>query len=89
MTSDNGEPERFVRFRADPSKIRVSLGKNGYGDCKVTIYERNTNRSVSAIGLNPKHAIDHALRKAKEHRFYGIDLDMQNAYEHPYYNKGI
>ncbi len=87
MKSNRSEPEKWVRFRADPSKIRISLGKNGYGDWRVIIVERKTMKWISSTGLNPKAALDYALRHAEERGFDGIDRRMQCVYEHPYYNK--
>ena len=87
--------ERLARFRVDPSRVRVSLrAESGGWRVKLSVRPHvlltgmrhpvpKHVRESTAWALNPKHAVDVALRSAQMMGMPGIDLDMQEAYPHP------
>lgn len=75
-----------VRFRADPSRVRVSLRKIG-NMWRCYVQKRGApNSTFISDDEDPHVAVMEALRDA-EGTIKGIDLDMQWAYDHPW--KGL
>lgn len=74
---------KLVRWRANPKKIRVAICKTPTR-WQVTVTCRNSNQSVVCRSAVPERAIMKALKLAEKKGFYGIDLGMGWAYEHPW-----
>lgn len=74
----------YARFRADPSKVRVSIARDGTA-WRATIATRADDALVSRHGTTPRKALARALRAADEARMPGIDLGMDWAYHHPHH----
>ncbi len=78
----------YVRFRADPKKVRVALRKVGeepyhYWECRITSLI-NGDRCQAQAG-KPDEAATRALQFASEHvRMPGINLEGHWAYPHPW-----
>ena len=74
----------LTRFRADPSKVRVSIRPIGKEWC-VTV--RGTIEGEPGVllttGRTPKTSLLHALRRAQFYMFDGIDLKMGRTYAPP------
>ncbi len=92
-TKDGGY---LARFRASPSKVRVSIRRLEDGVYMVTVAEKrkeNPLRSSSSVILRevkachkvPRSAILRALYEAEGANIEGIDLGMGSAYHHPQY----
>ena len=81
----------LARFRADPSKVRVSVIRCEQDDGRrktwwyATISTRPgvPYRGVGAPGVTAEEALWEALLVADCERIPGIDLGMDSAYEHP------
>ena len=81
----------LARFRVDPSKLRVQIKRCEQDDGQrktwwyATISTRPgvPYRGVGAPGVTAEEALWEALLIADNERIPGIDLGMDNAYEHP------
>lgn len=80
----------LTRFRADPTRVRVSIQHCSAPGPRFTAYWVVTIRSLQrdVFGVmrahrSPKKALALALRAAERLRIPGIDLGMQWAYYHP------
>jgi hypothetical protein len=73
----------LTRFRADPSKVRISVRPHG-ALWYVKISSRSEERGcVERMNQNPLKALVLALRAADDVNLPGIDVGMDWAYEHP------
>ena len=80
--------DRFLaRFRADPSKIRVTVrhfGDDRHGSYwRASIGNKETGQWVSAPGTTAIRAVVATFQLAEEHDVKGIDRHMGWAYDHP------
>ncbi len=74
-------PRHLARFRADPSKVRVTMRPHGREwVCSI----ESDNGLVIKRGTSPKKALVRALREADRADLEGIDLGMEWAYPHPW-----
>lgn len=71
-----------ARFRADPTKVRVSIRQYTSSSWCVTVYHKESTSGVSAIAGSPSEALDNAIYDASKY-MDGIDRDMQSWYIHP------
>lgn len=69
----------FVRFRADPRKVRIGIRRLPCG-WRAEI----AGRFVATHKLSPVRALVRALRLAQQSGLEGIDLGMQWSYPHPW-----
>lgn len=83
--------KKLVRFRADPEKVRVSIRRMGWQGWRVTVELRRANPHFGkcvCIDKDLNAAMRCALQDAsdmfKRFKVKGLDLDMQQAYEHPW-----
>lgn len=80
----------LARFRADPSKVRVSIRRMPNGWWRATVEERDVGQNAIELPftgmhkLSPVRAVVRALLAADRAQLPGIDLGMGWAYEHPY-----
>lgn len=72
----------LTRFRADPSKVRVSIRKWGDGWFARVCSKADPTCAATATSNDPKDAVDRALKLA-ERLVKGVDLDMGQTYLHP------
>jgi hypothetical protein len=72
---------RLARFRADPSRVRVSLRRVS-GAWDATVASRETDDSATVRASDAETALALALESADD--IPGVDLEMQWAYEHPW-----
>jgi hypothetical protein len=79
---------RLARFRADPSRIRVSI-RPLVGGWKVTIASRDGHQTCSDIDADLERALDRALAFAEHLEFPGIDRHMSWSYQHPMWKEDI
>jgi hypothetical protein len=76
---------RYVRFRADPKKVRVSILRCGERAWRVTVAQRDRTRArVIAWGTSPKKALVRALLHAERDNLSGLNLSLSWAHEHPF-----
>lgn len=82
--------KKLVRFRADLTKVRVSIMRAPSGDQWIVSVRSRSNPGCCAVRVrsDPKKALHAALQDAavafEEDKEKGLDLDMQWAYEHPF-----
>lgn len=76
----------LARFRADPKRIRVSLGRTPSGRWVATVATRDVAARMVCFGQGdtPQHAVWTALQEADAAGMPGVDLGLQWAYEHPW-----
>jgi len=76
----------YARFRADPSKVRVSICRTAPDEWRVTITLIGHPEIAPVVcrSATPRHAITRALAAASRARLPGIDRDLQWAYDHPH-----
>ena len=80
----NQEADHLARFRANPSKVRVSVRPNkGQYSAYVAGFIKDMHYSCKATDNDPEKAVADALRHAEDAGMSGIDLGMGNAYPHP------
>lgn len=72
----------LARFRADPSKVRVSVRRIEHG-WLASVLDRATQRGAWASDDTPEGAVTSALLSAACDGTPGIDLDMGRTYPHP------
>jgi hypothetical protein len=82
MVNDGGRLRRLARFRADPSKVRVAIRREGT-EWLVIIATRSDDRLVARHGRSPIKTLVRTLRAAADMDMPGIDLAMSWAYDHP------
>lgn len=75
---------RLVRFRVDPTRLRVSMRRLPDGEWEACVATRDDSALVARGGNTPRKALARALRAADEEGLPGVDLHMQWAYEHPW-----
>jgi hypothetical protein len=75
------DPRILTRFRADPSKVRVSV-RPERGTFLLTIESRINTDCVYSRYDDPAIGLDMLLGTASEH-IEGIDIHMQWSYPHP------
>lgn len=81
--------DSLARFRADPSKVRVSVRPHGNG-FTATVASRSDNETKFwCTDLNASIAIDAALTAAGRCEMEGIDLGIDYVYEHPFGEEGV
>ena len=81
--------DSLARFRADPSKVRVSVRPCG-NEFTATVASRIDHETKFwCTDLNASIAIDAALAAAHRCDMEGIDLGTQWAYEHPFGRLGL
>ena len=74
--------KRLVRFRADPTKVRVAIRVDGE-EWLATVSPRSIpDAAWTARSKYPEQAILHALEKAKQ--LNGVDTHLDEVYDHPY-----
>lgn len=71
------------RFRADPSKVKVSIQHLRNGSWQVFVTSLVDRSCFSWIGANPEKALFAALEVAEGADMPGIDLGMSGIYDHP------
>lgn len=75
----------LTRFRADPSKVRVSVRRvlNGWS---VQVSSRVSSSPLYTVAdrADASSALDAALDAADQLNIPGIDIGMDRAYEHPF-----
>jgi hypothetical protein len=76
------DPNKLARFRADPSKVRVSVRPIGEA-FRVNVTSRTTGTVAQATDKYIEVAIHAALLDAESIGIKGIDLELRWAYEHP------
>lgn len=81
--------KELVRFRADPELVRVAVRRcSGMGPWGVYVSVSRVGMSdtpdIVVHGLTPTSALMMALEAAEERGVPGIDLGMENVYEHPW-----
>ena len=79
--------DSLARFRADPSKVRVSIRRDG-DRWVATVSSRSSRADSRCFHADPIVATKTALRGADSH-IPGIDLGMEHAYEHPFGRVGL
>jgi hypothetical protein len=78
-------PNRLVRFRADPDKVRVGVRARGASGFTVSIASREfPSKCVEAFATSPRKALAKALRLADAAQIPGLDLATGWAYRHPW-----
>ena len=76
--------KELARFRADPSKVRVSVRRSSDGLFMVKIAERaDDKRLVVGAHLVVRSAVYRALLLAQAAGLDGVDLDLAWTYPHP------
>ena len=79
----NQETDHLARFRADPSKVRVSVRPHGESFLLRIEDRKDPKRNnVETVDSDPKAGLTYLLNVAEKH-IDGIDLGMGNAYPHP------
>lgn len=76
------DPNGLVRFRADPSKVRVSVRRDG-SRYRATVTSLLSDSCFWSTNSDPRLAVSHAIEAANACNMRGIDLGMQWAYPHP------
>lgn len=73
------DASKLTRFRADPTKVRVSIRRCRDGEYRATVKSRNDDDSFASVGkrLDPNEAVMLALGGAESHV-------LGNAYDHPF-----
>lgn len=66
----------LARFRADPSKVRVSIRPCG-GMFRATVQNRSSGESTWHTSADPKESVETALIVAWQVKMPGIVLDKQ------------
>lgn len=78
---------RMVRFRADPTKVRVSIRLDRAFVMRptwtVTIQERPNGLYTVWSDADPVQAVESCLAAAKTCRLRGIDVAAKGVYPHP------
>ena len=73
----------LTRFRANPSKVRVAMRRDG-ALWLATVTSRDPHGPVfEARATGPRKALVLALNKADEAGLPGVDLSMGSVYRHP------
>lgn len=77
---------KYARFRADPEKVRVSIGYHRkVGACIATVSSREPFGGVARQAHeDPELAVLLALKQARRLGMPGIDLDLTWSYAHPW-----
>lgn len=79
----NQETEHLARFRADPSKVRVSVRpRDGYFLLRIEDRKDPKWNNIETVDSDPKAGLTYLLNVAEKH-IDGIDLGMGGAYPHP------
>ena len=79
----NQEADHLVRFRADPSKVRVSVRPRGESFLLRIEDRRDPKRNnVETVDSDPKAGLTYLLNVAEKH-IDGISLEMDHEYSHP------
>ena len=76
----------IVRFRADPSRVRIGVRHNQSGWWSVSITsrkERDAHPRILVNNKSPRKALVIALHMAEERALPGVDMSMGSAYYHP------
>ena len=73
---------KLARFRADPSKIRVSIRHVNDGWFATVSPRNGSSTEWQAHSMYPEQAILWALQKAKN--VDGLNSDLEQCYDHPY-----
>lgn len=81
-----GLPKRFVRFRADPALVRVSI-RWWTPWWRVTITERDGifPKVTGWSDPNPEVALALALAEADRIGMPGLNLDQEKVFPHPHF----
>ncbi len=72
----------YVRLRANPEKVRVSLRRRGQGWIAY-VEVLADGRLTVAESFTAAMAVEQALAEADDNGFDGIDLGCDWAYRHP------
>lgn len=78
--------ETLTRFRADPSRVRVSIRRIHVG-WLATVRNRAVRLRTLQWHSDPTRAVMKALARAARAGVGGIDLEFQWAYPHPHGKK--
>lgn len=81
--------QTFARFRADPSKVKVSVRhcpRDLWVASVVAREDADKEDALEYVALDTtaKLAIEEALRSAAENNLEGVNLDMNRTYPHPW-----
>jgi len=76
------DPNNLAKFRADPSKVRVSVRQDG-SMYRATVASLLSDSCFWSTNSDPRLAVSHAIEAADACNMRGIDLDMQGEYTHP------
>jgi hypothetical protein len=77
-------PDRLARFRADPTKVRVSI-RGRKRNWTATVQSLiDPFKIASVMKTSPRKAVMLALREAESLGMEGVDLGMGSAYVHPF-----
>lgn len=77
----------FVRFRADPRKVRVTIRKKNFGNISgwsARVCARHAENEREFFSDDPRLAVQAALEHAGREGVAGVDLGLQWAYGHPW-----
>lgn len=81
--------DSLARFRADPSKVRVSIRRDSSLGWIASVSCLVGVGSFESCSNFPEKAVESALAQADLAGMEGIDLGMGGAYEHPFGRVGL